>query len=396
MTAAAAAPAEGTDSRHVYADAVRALGTLAVVMIHVTGSGVALFDTAGGSTGWWVYNAVNSACRWAVPVFVMLSGALLLDPAKVSEGAGRFYRKRLARIGVPLVFWSAFYLWLRWYAPGHTESPATLEEAIKPFLFANPYYHLYFLFLMFGLYLFTPALRLLTAHSDSASVRGYAVVALLLACGDSFVRNRYGYPTNAFTMGVLYLGYFLLGYGLRDVPAIRNRPRWYWGAGLVAMVAITALGTAWTMARWDSGGMRQYLYNFLSPNVCLMAVCVFVLLAGASYTSPLTRLLRPATRLLSETSFGVYLVHPLLLTLAQEQGLRADSLAWSVYLPAATLGVLIVSVALTRLAQRMGAVLFGSDSGDQERDRRLVSSVSPTSAGGSATGRPPDAPDTEH
>ncbi len=328
VTAAPVAPAESVDSRHEYPDVVRALGTIAVVTIHVSGSGVGLFDTSGPSTAWWVYNVANSVCRWAVPGFVMLSGALLLEPAKATERAGQFYRKRLARVGVPLVFWSAFYLWLRWFAPGHAAPPETLEEVVKPFLFANPYYHLYFLFVMVGLYLFTPALRILTANGGPAMARGYGAAILLLAGGDTLVRLRYGFPSNSFAMGVPYLGYFLLGYGLRDV-VLTNRSRWLCGAGLVATVTFTALGTAGTMSLWQTGALRQYLYNFFSPAVCVMAVCIFLLLAGATYTFPLARLLRPVTRLLSDTSLGVYLVHPAILLLAQRQGFQAARTASS-------------------------------------------------------------------
>lgn len=353
MTAAPTAPVaspESIDSRHDYADVLRAWGTIAVVTIHVTGGGVGLFDTGGDRAAWWVYNVANSACRWAVPVFVMLSGALLLDPAKAHEGAGQFYRKRLARIAPPLFFWSAFYLWLRWFLPGQIPPPATPEQAIKTLLFANPYYHLYFLFVMMGVYVFTPALRKVTANSDTIAVRGYALIALLFAFGDTLVRTRYAFPSNAFAMGVPYLGYFLLGYALRD-GATTNRARWLCGAGFLAAVAVTAIGTAWTMTCWQHGAMRQYPHNFFSPNVCLMAVCLFALLAGATHTSPIVKALRPVTRLLSDTSFGVYLVHPFLLLLAQRQGFEADRMAWWLYLPGVTVGVLAASVVLTRLFQ---------------------------------------------
>jgi surface polysaccharide O-acyltransferase-like enzyme len=358
VTAVPVAPVEGVDSRHEYPDVVRALGTIAVVTIHVSGGGVGLFDTGGESTTWWVFNVVDSACRWAVPGFVMLSGALLLDPAKASESAGKFYRKRIARIGVPLLFWSGFYLWLRWFAPGHTAPPTTFEEVVKPFLFANPYYHLYFLFVMVGLYLFTPALRIFTANGGPAMARGYGLAVLLFAGGDTLVRLRYGFPSNSFAMGVPYLGYFLLGYGLRDV-VLTSLSRWLCGAGLVATVAITAIGTNWTMSHSQTGALRQYLYNFFSPNVCVMAVCVFLLLAGAKYTSPLARALRPVTRLLSDTSLGVYLVHPAVLLLAQRQGFQADQMPWWLYLPGVTLGVLVASVLPTRLIQATRIALVG-------------------------------------
>ena len=44
---------------------------------------------------WWTSNIYDSISRSAVPLFVMLSGALLLQPTKVNEPLGVFFKKRL-------------------------------------------------------------------------------------------------------------------------------------------------------------------------------------------------------------------------------------------------------------------------------------------------------------
>src|SRR5690242_6425687 len=99
--------------RHMpYGDAARVLGTIAVVVGHCCD--MVVFSPQAPLTEWWVCNLVDAASRWAVPVYVMLSGALLLDPHR-SEAPSEFYSKRLARLGLPIVFWSAFYMWLSVY-----------------------------------------------------------------------------------------------------------------------------------------------------------------------------------------------------------------------------------------------------------------------------------------
>src|SRR5947209_17248353 len=96
------APATGKPRRMHYGDAIRILGTVAVVVGHV--SDLRLFSDKVLDRDWWVCNVWDCLTRWAVPCYIMLSGALLLDPAR-GETPRDFYRKRLARIGVPLVFW---------------------------------------------------------------------------------------------------------------------------------------------------------------------------------------------------------------------------------------------------------------------------------------------------
>ena len=57
---------------------------------------------APDAVSWWSANLWDSFAHWCVPVFVMLSGALLLGRR---EPAPHFWRKRAARLVWPLVGW---------------------------------------------------------------------------------------------------------------------------------------------------------------------------------------------------------------------------------------------------------------------------------------------------
>src|SRR5437763_9984766 len=77
-----------------YGDAIRILGTIAVVIGHVADM---RFGGNALDRDWWVANFWDAFTRWAVPAYIMLSGALLLDPVR-AEHPSDFYRKRLGRI----------------------------------------------------------------------------------------------------------------------------------------------------------------------------------------------------------------------------------------------------------------------------------------------------------
>jgi surface polysaccharide O-acyltransferase-like enzyme len=57
-------------------------------------------------TEWNIYNICNSASRWGVPVFVMMSGALFL-PREIPTKT--LYKKYILRMTIAYVVWSAFY-----------------------------------------------------------------------------------------------------------------------------------------------------------------------------------------------------------------------------------------------------------------------------------------------
>ena len=65
-----------------------------------------------------------------VPLFVMLTGALLLAPGKQDEPLGVFFKKRFSRIGFPFLFWGALYFIWDFYVENQ---PFTQAFLIKRF-----------------------------------------------------------------------------------------------------------------------------------------------------------------------------------------------------------------------------------------------------------------------
>ena len=89
-----------------WADSLRAIAIMAVVLLHVSGPVVGAFPRLSDSA-WWTGHALDSLARASVPLFFMLSGALLLGR---HEALSQFFHKRLSKLLPPLVAWSAIYL----------------------------------------------------------------------------------------------------------------------------------------------------------------------------------------------------------------------------------------------------------------------------------------------
>jgi surface polysaccharide O-acyltransferase-like enzyme len=94
-------------ARAVWIDALRLISVSAVVGLHAAVPAVLSFGKIH-EFDWWIGNIFDSSVRWCVPVFVMITGALLLNPRHRADVLG-FYRKKIPRIPVPLVFWSVLY-----------------------------------------------------------------------------------------------------------------------------------------------------------------------------------------------------------------------------------------------------------------------------------------------
>ena len=112
-----------------------------------------------------------------VPLFLMLSGALLLQPSKADEPIRVFLKKRLARIGIAFVFWAAIYFVWSYYVD---YAPLTVYSIIQSLLEHGPYYQFWFIYLIMGLYLITPILRVVVKNADRKILR-YLIILWFVA-----------------------------------------------------------------------------------------------------------------------------------------------------------------------------------------------------------------------
>ncbi|UQT49043.1 acyltransferase family protein [Flavonifractor plautii] len=134
---------------------------LAVIVVHITGG--ALEASPVGTPDFMVLNVYDGLTHWCVPVFVMLSGMFLLDP-KHSLPLQAFFGHML-RIAAALAVWGTAYALVE-RVQVHGLSWESVRAALYQVLLGKTCFHLWFLYMLLGLYLVTPVLR--------AFVRGQA------------------------------------------------------------------------------------------------------------------------------------------------------------------------------------------------------------------------------
>ncbi|MFC4563471.1 acyltransferase [Nocardiopsis mangrovi] len=345
---AGGAPAEATPHPTAWLDFARVAAMLAVVLVHVFAPVVTTVHSEFGGPAWWTANAVDSTLRWCVPVFVMISGALLLRPR--AEGLRRFYTKRFSRIGVPLVVWTVLYV--AWEIRRTGIAPV---DAVSDVLSGAPSLHLYFLFVLAGLYVLTPFLRVLVEHSTTARLWWFAALMSAIGMADQAISalDGVGEP-NAATRFLPYIGYYVIGYLLtRGAPSRRG----VWTAAAVFAAAVLATGAGAGALATLAGGWSDtadYVYDYLSPTVLAMSAAAFVLLRAAG-----TRLYgRTGTprwlSVLSSLSFGVFLIHVVVLyTLRDITGVPGSAHGMLAMAGLHATVVLTVSLLVTALFQRI-------------------------------------------
>lgn len=319
----------------IWIDNARILAIFAVVLLHVAG-GFVVFSTLG-SVDWWFGNLYDASMRWCVPVFVMISGALLLGTSK-DEPISLFYRKRAMRVLIPTLSWSIlFLLWVAYnkIIAGETVSIVGL---IKMLLLGKAYFHLWFLYMILCLYLFTPFLRKIVRQSSKKELLLFVFICFAFSTADySFDMLVSGKQDLFVNWFLYYVPYFVCGYLIKEDKNVYP-PVLLWAVFLVSVV-FTALA-CYMLAVASEITTGLYFYNYLSINVIIMSVSMMYLLK--SINKPLAG--TGFNKTLASLSFGIYLVHPVVLETIVDLGYGADRFNPVYAVPVSALVIFVCSL----------------------------------------------------
>ena len=250
---------ENRPARQFHLDLLRMIACLLVVMIHVSAEFVVRGNE--GPDFWWGI-AFDSLARAGVPLFVMISGALMLDENYVFT-----VKKWLGHIVRMAVF---YVVWLN--VSG---------------LIGSPDYHLWFAPMIIGVYLLVPMLRLWVNEANKRWVEVFLIISLVFSFIMPQARaiaprmvgklNTIGWLEDFaknFDLGFApgYAAYFVLGWYLNR-GVLGWKPACLLG---IAGLAMTFGGTAWATLTLRMNGYpfyENFTVNVLAYSTAIFAVC---------------------------------------------------------------------------------------------------------------------------
>lgn len=316
----------------VWLDVLRFVAILMVIACHCTDPFNASPESrANPDFNFWgsTYGSMLRAC---VPLFVMMTGFLLLP---VKQEASVFYKKRIPRVFFPFLIWSVLFDLAPWFIqwaggsaelvtdffPYAPDPSASLTDALKDIamipinftVYATPMWYIYTLI---GLYLYMPVFSAWVEKASDKAKRWFLIIwsiSLFIPYLMQFV-SHYLFGTcswNAY--GLFYYfagfnGYLLLGHYLGKGNT------WSTGKTLAIAVPLFLIGYLITFTGFrymtsdpnvSEEGMELF-FTYCSPNAMLMTAAIFLLVQKVRITSPF---ICRALVNLTKVGFGIYCVH---------------------------------------------------------------------------------------
>ena len=290
---------------------LRVFATLTVILLHAAGNGLFAFHKLPLAQ-WWICNLLNTFGRFAVPIFVMLSGYLLLPKYKE---LGLFLNKRLLRICIPFLVWTIIYMvWGSYFGIRTEKTPLVFSVILSKILLGGGggSTHLWFVYMLLGIYAVTPILSRWVMNAQGKEVQYFLLIWLIINGILPILKHFWGISTNLelrYFMG--FIGYFVLGHYLASLQI--NINKWLW----FVLFVLAWLLACWAVYQlsWSQNKFDNSLSDYLSLSVMAMSASIFLGFKAVLNIEFWPKLMAE----LDACSYGMYLVHILILKTLSRQ-----------------------------------------------------------------------------
>lgn len=290
-----------------YLQVLGVISCLAVVLLHSNG----VFWAFSYERYWFTANIIESICYFAVPIFIMISGCNLIDYQK-KYNTKIYFKKRIIKTVIPFFIWS-FIGFVYLLTVGALSTDNINIHSVVDAVFNTGYIGVYWFFIpLFSVYLSIPALSMIPEASRKRIFQYMLLAAFAFNIAMPFVFSiiglNYNTQLNVSLVGG-YLFYAIAGYYIDRYP-IEKKYRIIWyvlaGVGLAAHI----LGTL--LLSYRDGAVNGIFKGYLNLPCVLYSVGIFILFKYLDRTRVMAYLYT-ITFPVADTTFGIYLIHWLLM-----------------------------------------------------------------------------------
>ena len=329
-----------------YADIARIMAAFAVVLLHVSGARLVRVDIGSMKFTWAA--AFDCAMRWSVPVFVMLSGMLFLNKEKALD-IKRLYSKNILRLVTAFLFWSFVYNFYNAFLSARSVASA-LPMALKNI--HNGAMHLWFVFVIIGLYIALPFIKRMCENLTKREAEGFILLSILVTLLPKTLSafemckplaeyiNKFEITYAAGYVGMFVAGWYIDSFERKKCERVISY--------ILGTLGFVFMFTATVYYSIERGSVVDEFMSFKSISAFLMAFAFVDGCKALFKDKEYSRNTKAYLKLFSNCTFGVYLVHELVLNLSSGKGLFLFESMPYIGIPLEAVVIFLISFAFTK------------------------------------------------
>ena len=271
-------------------DLLRIISMFAVILLHIN----AHYLSGENKDYYEVESFINIVTRFSVPCFVMISGAFSLSNLK-NQDFSYFYRKTINNIVLPFLG-ALSILFLLSLIKAIVTGASIIDLLVAVFI--GDFSNLWFMFMICGLYFFTPIIMLV---KEKISYKAFSIVSFIWLAFAVYFQSFSEYLIS-YSFGIVfaYMGYYLVGNVIFERIPQKKRPGLYIILSLCLFITLFLIRKKYNITRYSMG---PYI-SFFSP---LTAIASLLLFLGFSDLS-----LNISFGNFSRQTFYIYLFHTII------------------------------------------------------------------------------------
>ena len=255
------------NNRILYLSRIKALACIAVVVLHGFYAANAFAATTGAQSA---MLSIRNAMMWAVPCFVMASGALLLDRNRILSNK-KLFGKYIPRMAIALVVFSLLFSVFDGVLLKHSSVGSIITDSLSDIFLGTGWAHMWYIYLMLAIYLLLPFYKMISTNAKPNDLKYlllvYCVFLSVLPFIETISGKKLPFYICVFSIYPLYL---FLGHVLHT--GVIKLPKNACGLMFLICIGITAMLTVYSCTSAEtapetSGKVKALLAGLLVPRV---------------------------------------------------------------------------------------------------------------------------------
>jgi len=336
---------KSTNQREYYMDVARVFSMISVILVHA--GAITWYDAPFSLYPWGVINLMDIMSRYCVPVFLMMSGHIFLDPSR-NISVKKIYTRYLPRLLAAYFFWSFLYaLITSGFVTQRTLANGVGTKLVQDLFWGH--YHMWYMYLIVAMYIITPALRPIAANRSA--MRYFLIVSyvisfliptiMMIPVVYSTVGKYFNRLEFSFISG--YVFYYLAGayFGGEEMPP--KEKKIIYGLGVLGFIfAVVCVTTVVIATQYPDSTYHEYY----TAGVPLYSLAVYLFFRDRfTNVNPNTKWMK-VVMWMSKLSFGVYMAHDFGLIVFKKIGFTPAICTPFISMPLLTFLDLCISLAI--------------------------------------------------
>lgn len=333
--------------KYDWLDILRIISCFAVILLHCSCDA---FSVTQGIIGFTIGNFYNSISRFCVPIFLMITGALLLNPDKEID-IKKFTINKTLKIIIDLTCWCViYYIFKTIILNGGT---ITFEGLINSII--NLQFHLWYMKVLIFIYLFLPIVKLITNNHEKL-IKYYIIIFLIFGVT---LRSLMLLPLPSYIIDLLgffregnsfwYMGYVVLGYYLFSTDITKNKRLIIYVLGIISLISCFGLNEL----AYLKFHKMIYLNDYFSITTLFYSISIFIFIKYKFKDKTYTEI---NLRFIGDKTYGIYLIHIMIMNLYELLGFSTFSFNFIISIPIMCMSIFIASYIIIIIMKKIPIV----------------------------------------